>query len=158
MGRLATSAKWKLSRQNGQDTVVFRTIFYSWQKKYEVNLIRKHHKYLFTLRQGRQTVWRAAHERNLGFLFKSSYSHKQTPHVMKSSKSIDELAVAIPENRQSRQISQGTNLIWNKETNSCFFYFSDTNRSKSHLWIDYKAVPTITQKMRQIGTRFLFFF
>jgi hypothetical protein len=30
---------------------------------------------------------------------------------MKSSKSIDELAVAIPENRQSRQISQGTNLI-----------------------------------------------
>jgi hypothetical protein len=29
---------------------------------------------------------------------------------MKSSKSIDELAVAIPENLQSRQISQGTNF------------------------------------------------
>jgi hypothetical protein len=47
----------------------------------------------FTLRHNRQTVWRAGHWRNLGFLFKSSNSHKQTPHVIKSSKSF---AVAIP--------------------------------------------------------------
>ena len=77
-----------VSRQNGHVIKSCRRISYT--KKYKKLLLYSQWNFestFYTFKHEKQTVWE--HCRNFGFLSTSSYSHKQTPQVTRSSTSLD---------------------------------------------------------------------